>query len=131
MCVCVCVCAQQMEPKRGSCEPEVVVFFFFFLFRLLLLLGFSLFFKFLLLFHPPTSAFPHLCACLQPAAKATFAVTLVIERHLTALSNMPESRVEHTKDGEKKRVTFMPTPVMSSYLLAMCVGEFDFIQVSK
>ncbi|EGD82277.1 puromycin-sensitive aminopeptidase-like protein [Salpingoeca rosetta] len=63
----------------------------------------------------------------EPAAKATFGVTLVIDSHLTALSNMPERRVEYLKGG-KKRVAFMDTPKMSSYLLAMCVGEFEFVQ---
>ena len=28
-----------------------------------------------------------------------------------------------------KRVTFIDTPVMSTYLLAFCIGEFDFVQM--
>ena len=30
--------------------------------------------------------------------------------------------------GGKKRIKFMDSPKMSTYLLAYCVGEFDFVQ---
>ena len=38
----------------------------------------------------------------EPAVKATFAVTLIILAHHTALSNMPESSVAHIPGGKKK-----------------------------
>ncbi len=59
----------------------------------------------------------------EPAAKATYAVTLVIDKRLTALSNM---RVTSEKTDDRwKTVTFAPTPRMSTYLLAWCVGELE------
>eukprot|EP00667_Euglena_gracilis_P019801 EG_transcript_21286 len=60
----------------------------------------------------------------EPAQKCVFNVTLTIPRDLTALSNMPESREEFV-EGDRKRVTFLPTPKMSTYLLAFCVGEYE------
>ena len=69
----------------------------------------------------------------EPAAKAIFKATLIVDEHLTALSNMPESEVTvmpATKPGmaRKKKVSFLPSPKMSTYLLAFAVGEFDFLQ---
>mmetsp|Transcript_66812 Transcript_66812/g.118290 ORF Transcript_66812/g.118290 Transcript_66812/m.118290 type:complete len:881 (-) Transcript_66812:54-2696(-) len=62
----------------------------------------------------------------EPARKAVFVVTLVYPAHLMAISNMPPSRAEVGADG-RKRETYMPTPKMSTYLLAFCIGEFEFI----
>lgn len=71
----------------------------------------------------------------EPAAKATFTVTLIVAAHLTALSNMPEVSVTHvagTGGKTLKKVVFEKSPKMSTYLLAWAVGEFDFVQgVSK
>ena len=61
----------------------------------------------------------------EPAAKATFACKLVVAKGLTALSNMPVKTLVQTE--EKAFYTFETTPKMSSYLLAFCVGEFDFV----
>jgi aminopeptidase N len=63
----------------------------------------------------------------EPAVKALFSVTLIVESQLTALSNMPELSVTHEKGG-CKRVVFDVTPKMSTYLLAWAVGSFDFVQ---
>mmetsp|Transcript_82526 Transcript_82526/g.238452 ORF Transcript_82526/g.238452 Transcript_82526/m.238452 type:complete len:886 (-) Transcript_82526:40-2697(-) len=62
----------------------------------------------------------------EPGRKAVFVVTLVYPADLMALSNMPQSRSEIRTDG-KRVETFMPTPLMSTYLLAFCIGEFEFI----
>mmetsp|Transcript_50293 Transcript_50293/g.145843 ORF Transcript_50293/g.145843 Transcript_50293/m.145843 type:complete len:890 (-) Transcript_50293:64-2733(-) len=62
----------------------------------------------------------------EPARKAVFVVTLVYPAELMALSNMPPSSAEVQADGRRKE-TFMPTPKMSTYLLAFCIGEFEFI----
>eukprot|EP00931_Biecheleriopsis_adriatica_P019080 TRINITY_DN13114_c0_g1_i2.p1 TRINITY_DN13114_c0_g1~~TRINITY_DN13114_c0_g1_i2.p1 ORF type:complete len:898 (-),score=224.58 TRINITY_DN13114_c0_g1_i2:61-2694(-) len=62
----------------------------------------------------------------EPARKAVFVVTLVYAGNLAAISNMPPSKSELGSDG-RRRETFMPTPKMSTYLLAFCVGEFEFI----
>ncbi len=59
----------------------------------------------------------------EPALKATYAVTLVIDAGLTALSNMRVTG--ETVENASKTVTFAPTPRMSTYLLAWCVGEFE------
>jgi aminopeptidase N len=69
----------------------------------------------------------------EPAAKAVFRATLVVDENLTALSNMPESEVTVSPSARpglarKKKVSFLPSPKMSTYLLAFCVGEFDFLQ---
>lgn len=63
----------------------------------------------------------------EPAAKAVFELTLTIPSHLEAFSNMPEKSRGFNEKGQTV-VTFMPSPKMSTYLLAMCVGEFDFVQ---
>lgn len=59
----------------------------------------------------------------EPAAKATFDVTLTTEPGVTVLGNMPIKfqRVE----AEKLVTTFETTPIMSSYLLAWVVGELQ------
>lgn len=63
----------------------------------------------------------------EPAVKAVFGVTLVIDSHLQALSNMPVKSI-HSIDRKTKQVAFLDTPIMSTYLLAMAVGEFDYLQ---
>ena len=63
----------------------------------------------------------------EPARKAVFAVTLVVPEDRVAVSNMPPSRVE-TGDNGFKTVRFAETPVMSTYLLAFIVGEFDYVE---
>jgi aminopeptidase 2 len=69
----------------------------------------------------------------EPAIKATFDVTLNVPRELTALSNM---NVVSTTDVEiegksLKSVVFAKTPLMSTYLLAFAVGEFDYIEAKS
>lgn len=59
----------------------------------------------------------------EPAVKATYTVTLVIDKRLTALSNMRVT-AETAEDG-LKTLAFAPTPRMSTYLLAWCIGEFE------
>ena len=57
----------------------------------------------------------------EPAAKATFNVTLTTEPNNTVLGNMPvkSQNLEH----EKLVTTFEKTPRMSTYLLAWVIGE--------
>lgn len=62
----------------------------------------------------------------EPALKATFASTLIIPSHLTALSNMPIKSEKPVADGSKKGkgnlnedlkiVEFEETPIMSTYV---------------
>jgi puromycin-sensitive aminopeptidase len=59
----------------------------------------------------------------EPAVKATYAVTIVTGRDLTILSN---TRISSEKvDGERKSVSFVRTALMSTYLVAWAVGEFE------
>jgi aminopeptidase N len=69
----------------------------------------------------------------EPAVKAVFGVTLTVDAHLDVLSNMPSCKSERLLSNadqkkKKKRVVFQDTPIMSTYLLAFCVGEFDSVQ---
>jgi puromycin-sensitive aminopeptidase len=60
----------------------------------------------------------------EPELKASYKVTLVIDENLTAISNGgPES--ERKLGNGKKEVVFKETIVMSTYLLAFIVGEFE------
>jgi puromycin-sensitive aminopeptidase len=64
----------------------------------------------------------------EPARKAVFGVTLIVPAKLHAFSNMPETSCKSLPGGKLKELSFLDSPKMSSYLLAFCVGEFDFIQ---
>jgi puromycin-sensitive aminopeptidase len=63
----------------------------------------------------------------EPAAKATFLLTLVVPADLECISNMPESK-RVTVGDDKVEVSFLESPKMSTYLLAWCIGEFDYVQ---
>jgi puromycin-sensitive aminopeptidase len=60
----------------------------------------------------------------EPALKAVYKVTLVIDENLTAVSN---AGIEHERrlGNGKKEVVFKDTIKMSTYLLAFIVGEFE------
>jgi hypothetical protein len=59
--------------------------------------------------------------------QARFKMTLHVPTDRVALSNMPV--VEETKLSPKmKTVKFEETPLMSTYLVAVVVGELDFIE---
>jgi puromycin-sensitive aminopeptidase len=59
----------------------------------------------------------------EPDCKAVFATTLVIDPHLTAVSNT--SIVSETNENHKKVVRFADTIKMSSYLVAFVVGRLE------
>ncbi|KAJ1928395.1 hypothetical protein FBU59_007134, partial [Linderina macrospora] len=63
----------------------------------------------------------------EPLLKATFAITLRIKDDLTALSNMDVRETKQVGNGLKD-VVFNTTPVMSTYLVAFVVGEFDYVE---
>jgi aminopeptidase N len=63
----------------------------------------------------------------EPNIKATYDVALTVREHLTALSNMNDIATELLGNG-LKRVKFATSPIMSTYLLAFAVGEFDMIE---
>lgn len=58
----------------------------------------------------------------EPAAKATYDVTLITERGVTVLGNMPVKDSLEI-DNNLLETSFETTPIMSSYLLAWVVGE--------
>jgi puromycin-sensitive aminopeptidase len=61
----------------------------------------------------------------EPAYKAVFEVTLVVPQDKTALSNMPSvDEAVYMMNGRKK-VRFVPSPKMSTYLLAFIVGDLE------
>ncbi len=60
----------------------------------------------------------------DPAFKATFEVTLVIDESLGAFSNSAEASSASLGDA-RREVRFAPTMVMSTYLVAFVVGPFE------
>lgn len=63
----------------------------------------------------------------EPSSKAIFNVSLIIPNNHTAISNtLPINISEHTSGF--KIVSFSPTPIMSTYLLAFITGEFEYIE---
>ncbi|EEF46103.1 puromycin-sensitive aminopeptidase, putative [Ricinus communis] len=62
----------------------------------------------------------------EPACKAKFKITLDVQTELVALSNMPV--VEEKVNGPLKIVSYQETPIMSTYLVAIVVGLFDYVE---
>lgn len=89
----------------------------------------SINFHLILLFQPSEAtdarrAFP----CWdEPAIKATFDITLVVPKDRVALSNMPVASEKSLGDNLRS-IRFDRTPIMSTYLVAAVVGEYDFVE---
>ncbi|XP_031283763.1 aminopeptidase M1 [Pistacia vera] len=62
----------------------------------------------------------------EPACKATFKITLDVPSELVALSNMPV--IEEKVDGHQKTVSYQESPIMSTYLVAVVIGLFDYVE---
>ena len=61
----------------------------------------------------------------EPKAKATFEISIIAENKFTAISNMP---VKSKKKGTNKTLyKFAKTPVVSTYLIYLGVGEFEYL----
>jgi len=61
----------------------------------------------------------------EPEAKATFDISIITDNNLTAISNMPV--ISKKKIGGRYRYKFSRTPIMSTYLIYLGVGEFEFL----
>ena len=61
----------------------------------------------------------------EPEAKATFEISIIANNQFTAISNMPiKSKV---KLGNKTLYEFEKTPIVSTYLIYLGVGEFEYL----
>ena len=61
----------------------------------------------------------------EPEAKATFDISIIAENKFTAISNMPITSKKKMKN--KTLYKFAKTPVMSTYLVYLGVGEFEYL----
>ncbi|XP_031371428.1 aminopeptidase M1-like isoform X2 [Punica granatum] len=62
----------------------------------------------------------------EPACKATFKITLDVPSELVALSNM--TIIDEKVDGPTKTVFYQESPIMSTYLVAVVIGLFDYVE---
>ncbi|XP_059053898.1 puromycin-sensitive aminopeptidase [Achroia grisella] len=62
----------------------------------------------------------------EPAIKATFDISLKVPVNRVALSNMPVK--DEKVNNDIKFVQFDTTPIMSTYLVAVVVGEYDYVE---
>ncbi|GJR49578.1 reverse transcriptase domain-containing protein [Tanacetum coccineum] len=62
----------------------------------------------------------------EPACKAIFKITLEVPSQLVAFSNMPV--VEEKLNGNLKIVSYQESPIMSTYLVDVVVGLFDYVE---
>lgn len=64
-------------------------------------------------------------------AQIQLSVTLrkeeMVSSYFTVISNMPEQNRTTLTNGNVN-VLFKPTPAMSTYLLAFCIGEYDWVE---
>src|SRR5208283_763645 len=61
----------------------------------------------------------------EPELKASYKVTLVVDQDLTAISNARAESEKPSVIKGKKEVVFAETMVMSTYLVAFIIGEFE------
>ena len=61
----------------------------------------------------------------EPEAKATFEISILADNKFTAISNMPISSKKKIKT--KILYKFRKTPVVSTYLIYLGVGEFEYL----
>jgi len=61
----------------------------------------------------------------EPEAKATFEISIIADNKFTAISNMPIKSKK--KIGSKTFYNFLKTPTVSTYLIYLGVGEFEYL----
>ena len=64
----------------------------------------------------------------EPAYKATFDIEVTAPKEMTVISNTKP--ISDVPSGDLHTVKFATTPKMSSYLVAMIVGQFDYVEGS-
>ncbi|KAF7994235.1 hypothetical protein HCN44_003325 [Aphidius gifuensis] len=77
----------------------------------------------------PTSARRMFPCWDEPTFKAAFSIILVIDKinnNIIGLSNMPVETVE--KKSSTETIKFKKSKIMSTYLVAVIVGEFDYLE---
>lgn len=75
--------------------------------------------------HHAREAFP----CIdEPAAKATFDLTITTDKSFTVLANTPQKKRKVT--GQTQTISFETTPRMSTYLLAWVIGDLHHIEAN-
>jgi aminopeptidase N len=67
----------------------------------------------------------------EPAYKATFDISAVVDKDDTAISNYPIASDTPGPAAGKHNITFKTTPNMSSYLVALVVGNFEYVEGSS
>jgi aminopeptidase N len=67
----------------------------------------------------------------EPALKATFDIALVVDRGDVAISNAPVRTDAPGPGSGKHTITFGTTKRMSTYLVAMLVGDFECLEDSE
>ena len=61
----------------------------------------------------------------EPEAKATFEISIIADNQFTAISNMPVKTKKKT--GKTTLYNFQKTPLVSTYLIYLGVGEFEYL----
>jgi tricorn protease interacting factor F2/3 len=61
----------------------------------------------------------------EPLYKATFDISIIADNKFSAISNMPIKSKK--KIGSKTLYNFTKTPIMSTYLIYLGVGEFEYL----
>ncbi|RWS12543.1 puromycin-sensitive aminopeptidase-like protein, partial [Dinothrombium tinctorium] len=71
-------------------------------------------------------AFP----CFEdPSPKATFQISVIVLQEMTALSNMSIASSEpYNENISLKKVSFEKTPPLSTYLAALVIGYYDYVE---
>ena len=68
----------------------------------------------------------------EPAVKATFDITVSAPKNRVVLSNMPvKEEVQDEETSDYRVVKFETSPKMSTYLVAIVVGEYDYVEDSQ
>lgn len=65
----------------------------------------------------------------EPSYKVAWRLTLRVPKGDSAVSNMPIA--SDAEEGGRRVVRFMPTPPLPSYLVALAVGPFDYVDAGR